>query len=64
MIVRIGLVDVARELRVELADDIEPGALASALAVSGEILWIRNGDGADIAVRSDAVAWVELETED
>jgi hypothetical protein len=60
---RIGVVNVARELSVELADDTDSDALRddieSALMSDG-MLWVTDRHGKRIGVPVDKVAYVEV----
>jgi hypothetical protein len=60
---RIGVVNVARELSVELADDTDSDALRDdieAAIMSDGMLWITDRHGKRIGVPVDKVAYVEV----
>ena len=64
MDVRIGLVDSARDLEVELADDTDVDALraevAKALTDDGHVLWLTDKKGGQVAVAGAKVTFVSL----
>jgi hypothetical protein len=60
---RIGVVNVARELAVELADDTDSDALRDdieAALMSEGMLWITDRHGKRVGVPVDKVAYVEV----
>jgi hypothetical protein len=60
---RIGVVNVARELSVELADDTDSDALRDdieAAIMSDGMLWVTDRHGKRIGVPVDKVAYVEV----
>lgn len=63
MDVRIGVTYTAKELEVELGDDIDGDTLKADLAkalVDGTPLWLTDRKGRQIGVPADKVAWVEI----
>lgn len=63
MDLRIGVVNVARELAVELADDTDSDALRDdieAALMSEGMLWITDRHGKRVGVPVDKVAYVEV----
>lgn len=62
MIVRIGIVDFARELRIELDDDATVDEIRTALAADDEtVWWLQDRHGNEYAVRTALVSWVEVD---
>lgn len=61
MIIRIGIVDSIRELRVELSDDAVVEEIRASLAVDGETVWLHDRFGSEFAVRTEFVTWVEVD---
>lgn len=62
MIVRIGIVDVARELRIELNDDATVDEVRAALAAGdGTVWWLQDRHGNEYVVRTAQVSWVEVD---
>jgi Protein of unknown function (DUF3107) len=60
---RIGVVNVARELTVELAEDTDSDALRDdieAALMSEGVLWITDRHGKRVGVPVDKVAYVEV----
>ncbi len=68
MDVRIGVTQVARELTLELADDLDREALKTKVeaALSGavDVLWLTDRRNRDIGVCSAKIAYVEIGTPD
>lgn len=66
MIVRIGVSNTAKELELELADDVDAEAVkadvATALAVEEGMLWLTDKQGRQVGVPSAKVAYVDLGT--
>ncbi len=66
--VRIGVTQVARELTLELADDLDREALKTKVeaALSGavDVLWLTDRRNRDIGVCSAKIAYVEIGTPD
>jgi hypothetical protein len=66
--VRIGVTQVARELTLELADDLDREALKTKVeaALSGavDVLWLTDRRNRDIGVCSAKIAYVEIGTAD
>jgi hypothetical protein len=64
--VRIGVTQTAREISLELPDDIDRGELKTKIdaALSGavDVLWLTDKKGRDVAVSSAKIAFVELGT--
>lgn len=64
MDIRIGMVQTAKELTVELEDDSDLAALrvkvAAALAGEERVLWLTDRAGREVAVASERIAYVEL----
>ena len=64
MDVRIGIVQTAKELTVELEDDADRDAVRAKLtaAVSGEdsVLWLTDRHGREVGVPAERIAYVEL----
>ena len=63
MDLRIGVVNVARELTVELAEDTDSDSLRDDIeaALMGEgVLWITDRHGKRVGVPVDKVAYVEV----
>lgn len=61
MIVRIGIVDSIRELRVDMGDDAVVDEIRSSLAAAGETVWLQDRYGNEFAVRTEFVTWVEVD---
>lgn len=68
MDVRIGVVNTAKELTVELADDADAAsvqaALESALADGGGVFALVDAKGRTVAVPADKVAYVDVDPGD
>lgn len=66
MDVRIGVTDTPREISLELADDLDRGAIKqqveAALAGVVDVLWLTDKKGRDYAVCAAKIAFVELGT--
>lgn len=67
MDVRIGVTHTPRELDVELADDYKIDALKKeiekAMGDSGGLLWLTDRRGKQIAVPSDKISYVEINSD-
>lgn len=60
-IVRIGIVDSIRELRIELNDDAIVDEIRASLVTDGETVWLHDRHGNEFAVQPEFVAWVEVD---
>ncbi|MGY6501315.1 MAG: DUF3107 domain-containing protein [Acidimicrobiales bacterium] len=64
MDVRIGVIQTAREVEVELAEDIDPAELRTqieqSLADETGVLWLTDRRGRQVAVPTSKVAYVEI----
>ena len=63
MDVRIGVTYTAKELEVELGDDVDGEALKAELAqamADGTPLWLTDRKGRQVGVPAEKVAWVEI----
>ncbi|MGI8754414.1 MAG: DUF3107 domain-containing protein [Acidimicrobiales bacterium] len=63
MDVRIGVTYTAKELEVELGDEIDGDTLKADLAkalADGTPLWLTDRKGRQIGVPAEKVAWVEI----
>ena len=64
MDVRIGITQTARDIAVELADDIDRDALKATIdaALTGavDVLWLTDKKGRDVAVSAAKIAFVEV----
>ena len=62
--VRIGVTQSARDINLELADDLDRNALKAQIdaAITGavDVLWLTDKKGRDIAVAASKIAFVEL----
>jgi len=62
--VRIGITQTARDIAVELADDIDRDALKATIdaALTGavDVLWLTDKKGRDVAVSAAKIAFVEV----
>lgn len=62
--VRIGVTQAPREINLELADDVNRDDLKTrveaALAGATDVLWVTDKRGADVAIPSAKIAYVEL----
>ncbi len=61
MIVRIGIADSIRELRLELDDDATVDQVRAALAADHGTVWLQDRHGNEFAVRTEFVTWVEVD---
>jgi hypothetical protein len=68
MDLRIGMTQVARELSIELADDMDRAELRQRIdaALSGavDVLWVTDKRQRDVGIASSKIAYVELGTAD
>jgi hypothetical protein len=66
--VRIGVIYTAKEIDVELAEDVDRAALKSSieesLAADERVLWLTDRHGRDIAVPTAKIAYVEIGSPD
>lgn len=63
MDIRIGIVNVARELRVEVDDAAAAGIVAAVESVSAgksKVLWLDDSNGRRVAVPADKLAYVDI----
>lgn len=64
MDVRIGVTQTARDIALELADDLDREALKAkidaALTGAVDVLWLTDKKGRDVAVAAAKIAFVEL----
>jgi hypothetical protein len=64
MDVRIGVIQTAKEIDIELADDADPAKIAAdveaALKDDDNVLWLTDRKGRRFAVPSSKVAYVEI----
>jgi acetylornithine deacetylase/succinyl-diaminopimelate desuccinylase-like protein len=62
--VRIGVTQTAREIAIELADDIDREALKAkvdaALTGAVDVLWLTDKKGRDVAIAAAKIAYVEV----
>jgi hypothetical protein len=62
--VRIGVTQTARDIAVEIADDVDRDALKAkidaALTGAVDVLWLTDKKGRDIAVSAAKIAFVEV----
>jgi hypothetical protein len=62
--VRIGVTQTARDIAIELADDIDREELKSkidaALTGAVDVLWLTDKKGRDVAVAAAKIAYVEV----
>jgi acetylornithine deacetylase/succinyl-diaminopimelate desuccinylase-like protein len=62
--VRIGVTQTARDIAIELADDIDREALKAkvdaALTGAVDVLWLTDKKGRDVAVAAAKIAYVEV----
>lgn len=67
MDIRIGVTDHAKEIVVQLADDVDRSAIKSSIdeAISGaaSTLWLTDQKGKEVAVTASKIAFVELSPE-
>ena len=67
MDVRIGLIQNAKELEVQLEDDADAGALRSqvdAALAAGGTLWLTDRKGRQVGVSAEKLAYVEIGSPD
>jgi len=65
--VRIGLIQNAKELEVELDDDTDAGALRTEVETAlkdGGTLWLTDRKGRQVGVAAEKVAYVEIGSPD
>jgi Protein of unknown function (DUF3107) len=65
--VRIGLIQNAKELEIQLEDDADPTALreqVQAAIQSGGTLWITDRKGRQVGVSAEKLAYVEIGSPD
>jgi hypothetical protein len=66
--VRIGVTQTARDIAIELADDIDREALKAkidaALTGAVDVLWLTDKKGRDVALASAKIAFVEIGTQE
>jgi hypothetical protein len=64
--VRIGVTQTARDISLELPDDIDRAALKetidAALTGAVDVLWLTDKKGRDVAVAAAKIAFIELGT--
>lgn len=64
MDVRIGVTQTARDISIELADDVDrddvKARIDAALTGAVDVLWLTDKKGRDIAVSAAKIAFVEL----
>lgn len=64
--VRIGVTQAPREINVELANDVDrddlKARIEAALAGATDVLWLTDKRGADVAIPSGKIAYIELGT--
>jgi hypothetical protein len=64
--VRIGVTQTARDIAIELADDIDREAVKAKIdaALTGvvDVLWLTDKKGRDVAVAAAKIAFVEIGT--
>lgn len=63
MDIRIGIVNVAREIHIEVDDDAAPAvAEAAAAAAAGDtkVLWVQDRSGRRVAIPADKLAYVDI----
>jgi len=62
--VRIGVTNAPKEVQIRLADDADrdevKGRIEKALAGAADVLWLIDRHGAEVGVRADKLAYVEL----
>jgi hypothetical protein len=62
--VRIGVIQTARELEVELADDAEPDAVKeavdAAIAAGAGMLWLLDRKGRQVGVQIEKLAYIDI----
>ncbi len=66
MDVRIGVTQTARDIAIELADDVDRDAVKAkvdaALTGAVDVLWLTDKKGRDVAIAAAKIAFVELGT--
>ena len=66
MDVRIGVTQTARDISLELADDLDRDAvkakIEAALTGAVDVLWLTDKKGRDVAVSAAKIAFVEIGT--
>ena len=66
MDVRIGVTQTARDIAIELADDVDRDAVKAKVdaAITGavDVLWLTDKKGRDVAIAAAKIAFVELGT--
>lgn len=64
MDVRIGVTQTARDIAIEVADDVDRDALKAkidaALTGAVDVLWLTDKKGRDVAIAAAKIAFVEL----
>ena len=64
MDVRIGVTQTARDIAIEIADDVDRDAVKAkvdaALTGAVDVLWLTDKKGRDVAVAAAKIAFVEL----
>ena len=64
MDVRIGVTQTARDIAIELADDVDRDAVKAkvdaALTGAVDVLWLTDKKGRDVAVAAAKIAFVEI----
>ena len=64
--VRIGVTQTARDIAIELADDVDRDAVKAkidaALTGAVDVLWLTDKKGRDVAVAAAKIAFVEIGT--
>jgi hypothetical protein len=67
MDIRIGVVNTAKELALELPDDTDGAALKAdveAAIADGSVLWLTDAKGRIVGVPADKVAYVDIDPGD
>ena len=67
MDVRIGLIQNAKEIELQLEDDADPGAVRAqidAAMTAGGTLWLTDRKGRQVGVASEKLAYVEIGSPD
>jgi hypothetical protein len=67
MDIRIGVVNTAKELALELPDDTDGAALKAdveAAIADGSVLWLADAKGRIVGVPADKVAYVDIDPGD
>jgi len=64
--VRIGVTQTARDIAIEMADDVDRDAVKAkvdaALTGAVDVLWLTDKKGRDVAIAAAKIAFVELGT--